>query len=567
MASNYKENKLFQLLLVNKNLVTLLIASATLFGSPYVLSNEEVDVKRYVEDQELFFPDYSYAGYHFGEKSIPVRQKTTVVDVTEYGAYANDNKDDTASVLSALEHAHTLPGHVTLYFPHGRFILKNILKITRGNITIAGEGMGPNGTELFFPLPLSIIDKSDSLNELREYLRLHNKKQKDPEIYIDTFFSEYSWSGGVIWVQKKDTRAVPYLEKFDKKPSIVASIANGRRGQKFIELTHESNISKGDIIRIDWHNRGGKKAGIIQSIYGDTTLDIGSHHWNFPDRPLVSQPTRVKSVKGNIVEIHDPLLHDINADVPAHIASWDYIAEVGIENIAINFPDGSTYGHHVEQGFNGIYMTSVFNGWIKNVRLNNADSAILTENSANVTISNIHSYGERYGHYGIHLGSVHNFLVEDTKIFNPTVHTFSMNTKSTKSVFLRGEGFVQPTLDQHAGANHQNLYDNMTFHIETSNDENGPYYDLWYGGGAGYWQPGHGGLNTTWNTKIMVQNGSDEPIRILGRTEGPDARVIGIHGNTTFRVEYSPRPLLHAINEKPNISSLYEYQKQQRLSK
>ena len=126
---------------------------------------------------------------------------------------------------------------------------------------------------------------------------------------------------------------------------------------------------------------------------------------------------------------------------------------------------------------------------------------------------------------------------------------------------------MQPTLDQHAGANHQNLYDNMTFHIETSNDENGPYYDLWYGGGAGYWQPGHGGLNTTWNTKIMVQNGSDEPIRILGRTEGPDARVIGIHGNTTFRVEYSPRPLLHAINEKPNISSLYEYQKQQRLSK
>ena len=59
-------------------------------------------------------------------------------------------------------------------------------------------------------------------------------------------------------------------------------------------------------------------------------------------------------------------------------------------------------------------------------------------------------------------------------------------------MFLRGEGFAQPTLDQHAGANHQNLYDNMTFHIEAARDEKGPYYDLWFGGGVGYWQPGQG---------------------------------------------------------------------------
>ena len=230
---------------------------------------------------------------------------------------------------------------------------------------------------------------------------------------------------------------------------------------------------------------------------------------------------------------------------------------------------GDTYGHHVEQGFNGIYLTSVFNGWIKDVSFNNADSAILTENSGNVTISNIHSYGTRFGHYGIHLGSVHNFLVEDAKILNPTVHTFSMNTKSTKSVFLRGEAFTQPTLDQHAGANHQNLYDNMTFHIEAERDEKGPYYDLWFGGGAGYWQPGHGRYNTTWNAKIFVESGADrnETVRILGQTEGPDARVIGIYGNRKFTVEHYPVPHISDINKKVAIPSLYDYQKQKRLGK
>ena len=207
--------------------------------------------------------------------------------------------------------------------------------------------------------------------------------------------------------------------------------------------------------------------------------------FNFPNRPLVMQPTQIKSVHGNTIEIRDPLLHDINKDIPAHITSWEHLEEVGIEGLSIQFPTGDTYGHHVEQGFNGIYLTSVFNGWIRDISFNNADSAILTENSGNVTISNIYSYGTRFGHYGIHLGSVHNFLVEDVTIMNSTVHTFSMNTKSTKSVFLRGEGFAQPTLDQHAGANHQNLYDNMTSILRQHVMRTGPYYDLVVWGGSG----------------------------------------------------------------------------------
>lgn len=529
----------------------------------------DLHTEQKLQSNNVYLPDYSYAGYHFGERDITYQETTTYLDVQDFGAIPDDNRDDTKAILSALKHAHSINGHVTVTFPKGQFIVKDILKITRGNITVSGEGMGEQGTQLYFPMPLSIIDKTPHLDELRNYLRLHNKKQRNAEIYIDDYFSEYSWSGGVIWVQKEGTRPVPYLEELDEQLPMLATITRGKRGTKTLEVSNTSEISVGDILRIDWHNKNGKQAGIIKSIYGDTDLKIGSHHFDFPNRPLVMQPTQVKSVRGNTIEIRDPLLHDINKDIPAHLSSWEHLEEVGFEGLSIQFPPGDTYGHHVEQGFNGIYLTSVFNGWIRDVSFNNADSAILTENSGNVTISNIHSYGTRFGHYGIHLGSVHNFLVEDAKIVNPTEHTFSMNTKSTKSVFLRGEAFTQPTLDQHAGANHQNLYDNMTFHIEAKRDREGPYYDLWFGGGAGYWQPGHGRFNTTWNTKIFVESGADsnETVRILGQTEGPDARVIGMYGNRTFAVEHYPVPHIADINSKVAIPSIYEYQKQKRLKK
>jgi len=534
-----------------------------------IFAGQELSIENPIQPSDLYLPDYSYAGYHFGEKEITPNETTSYIDVQNFGAIPNDKKDDTKAILNALEHAHSIDGHVTVTLPKGRFIIKDLLRITRGNITVSGKGMGKQGTQLYFPMPLSVIDKTPYLNELRSYLRLHNKKQRDTEVYIDDYFSEYSWSGGVIWIQKEGTRPVPYLEELDEQLPTITKVIKGKRGTNILEVSDSSDISVGDVLRIDWHNKGGRQAGIIKSIYGDTDLTIGSHHFDFPNRPLVMQPTQVKSVSGNMVEIRDPLLHDIDKDIPAHLTSWEHLDEVGIEGLSIEFPEGDTYGHHVEQGFNGIFLTSVFNGWIRDVSFKNADSAILTENSGNVSISNIHSYGVRFGHYGVHLGSVHNFLVEDAKIFNPTVHTFSMNTKSTKSVFLRGEAFTQPTLDQHAGANHQNLYDNMTFYIEAERDEKGPYYDLWFGGGAGYWQPGHGRYNTTWNARIFVESGADsnETVRILGQTEGPDARVNGIYGNRKFSIEHYPVPHISDINNKVSIPSLYDYQKQKRLAK
>src|SRR3546814_12050396 len=66
-----------------------------------------------------------------------------------------------------------------------------------------------------------------------------------------------------------------------------------------------------------------------------------------------------------------------------------------IQNMRLQFPEAPAFGHHLEQGYNGIYMTGVFDGWISGLTIDRADSGILTDNAASLTISDITTTGDR----------------------------------------------------------------------------------------------------------------------------------------------------------------------------
>jgi Ca2+-binding RTX toxin-like protein len=221
----------------------------------------------------------------------------------------------------------------------------------------------------------------------------------------------------------------------------------------------------------------------------------------------------------------------------------------------------------MERGYNGIYFTSAFDSWARNIRITNADSGILTYNSANLTLRDITTDGERKAHYGVHMGNVHNVLGENIIVMNPVLHSLTFNTQSTKSVYKSAKVFVTPVLDQHAGANHQNLYDNVTLHMPADKSEDGPVAVVFDGSGAGYWQPGHGGFNTTWNLRVLITGGAapDEVVTIQGLAEGPMARIVGLHGNRKFRLDYRPAPYVEGLNSELRAApSLYNYQREQR---
>lgn len=171
-------------------------------------------------------PDFSYAGYGYGVAAIPQGQGK-VVSVTDHGAAANDDRDDSRAILAALDAANKIEGPVRLRFPAGRFILSEILWISRSNIVIEGAGRGPGGTELVFPRPLRLTDKTKVLDPLRAYLRKNDKQQVERARNIDLPFSEYSWTGGFLWSRKPQGAPAH---------TPLSTINAGRRGGREIRL-------------------------------------------------------------------------------------------------------------------------------------------------------------------------------------------------------------------------------------------------------------------------------------------------------------------------------------------
>ena len=551
--------------------VALVVIATSVLAASDVRADGSEELPAILEDEKIgqtnFLPDFSYAGYGNGVSDIPAATGT-VVKVDDFGAVADDGKDDSKALQDAISRARELAGPAVVRFGPGRYRISEVLKIERSDFVLQGSGSGAGGTTLHFPRPLNQVDKSKALDELREYVVQLDKRQKEPDLNLDEYYSEYSWSGGFIWIQKPGTRPAPYLEEYDPVIEKLSDIRSGTRGSARIVLAEGANLREGDIIQIQWINGSGPGAPIIKSLYGTEFESAGSHHWSFPERPLVRQTTRIRSIDGDTVVLADPLLHDANDSIPAQIASWDGLQHVGVEELHLEFPSSPYFGHHMEPGYNGIYFTSAFDSWARNIRITNADSGILTYNSANLTYRDITTDGERKAHYGVHLGNVHNVLAENIIVMNPVLHSLTFNTQSTKCVYKSAEVFVTPTLDQHAGANHQNLYDNVTLHMPAVSTNNGPVAVVFDGSGAGYWQPGHGGFNTTWNLRILVTGGAsaDEVVTILGLDEGQMARIVGLHGNRDFRLDYRPAPYVEYLNVEPRAApSLYDYQRSKRL--
>ncbi len=538
-----------------------LVADQSKGELPAILSTETIR-------RDNYLPDFSFAGYGNGMAAIP-DASGTVVRVDDFGAAANDDTDDTKAVLAAISHAHDVAGPVIVRFSAGRYIVSEVLRIERSDFVLQGAGSGAGGTVLHFPRPLKQVDQSTSLDELRQYLVELDKREVNPDRNLDDYYSEYSWSGGFIWIQKPGMREAPYLVEYDPKIEKLADIETGARGARTIVLSSTADIEAGDIVQLQWINRTGPDAGIIKSLYETEYESAGSHHWTFPERPLVRQTSRVLRVDGRNVQLADPLLHDANDTIPAQLAAWNGLQHVGVEDLGIEFPDSPYFGHHLERGYNGIYFTSSFDSWARNIRITNADSGILSYNSANLTFRDVISDGARRAHYAVHMGNVHNVLAENITIMNPVLHSLSFNTQSTKCVFRNAEVFVSPTLDQHAGANHQNLFDNVTLHMRAVRSNDGPVVEVFDGSGAGYWQPGHGGFNTTWNLRVLITGGAyaDETVTVQGLDEGPMARIVGLHGNREFKLDYRPTPYVEMLNEPlESVPSLYDYQRHQRLN-
>ena len=106
------------------------------------------------DKKQSVLPDFSWAGYHCGEKSIPNVKGYKIFNVLDFGAKPNDDESDRDAIQQAIDAANE-NGSGIVFFPKGRFIVNDDSTLTRGiiskgsNIIFRGSGSRPGGTELF----------------------------------------------------------------------------------------------------------------------------------------------------------------------------------------------------------------------------------------------------------------------------------------------------------------------------------------------------------------------------------------------------------------------------------
>ncbi len=492
-------------------------------------------------------PDYSYAGYGWGEKALPM-PSAVVIRATDHGVVAGDGRDDTEALRRAVAAANAVEGWAVVELPAGEVELRNLLFIERGFFVLRGAGSGEGGTVLSIPVPMRDMDAPPVMRELDAYLRANSKKTPGGD-----YFTPYSWTGGVVW-----TRVPERTPLASNAP--LAEHARGTRGAHTFTVERAGALRAGDVVRLAWFNREGPNSPLLRHLYGLTTGLDGARLWESPTVPLVTQEVTITAVQGQTVVVHEPLLHDLDPAWSAVLAPETRLENVGIEGLRIVFPDVPYVNHHLEPGYNALYLTDLRHGWVRDVAFVNADSGILSDRCANVTLTGI-KVGGRTAHYGVHLGDVERVLLTD---FETTVwahHPVSFNTGARQSVIAHGR-VASPQLDQHRGLNHTNLYDDLEV-VEPSDS-----LRVFEHGGAGYWGPTHGVGNTFWNVRLRVEQPEAfrAPVVLGGVADSSRARIVGFQSNVPVEIRYPGATIEGTNTPGLAVPSLYDYQRRRRLA-
>jgi hypothetical protein len=513
--------------------------------TPEILEQKEVSIASTEQrtSSKPYLPDFSYAGYKWGEESLPEYSATdpnvTEINVTEFGAVPDDQEDDTDALRKALAEAHKTEGPVLVRLPPGRLILKEILFLERSDIVLRGNGSGEEGTEIHVPRPL----REMSLENVPERFESSRSDGTSP----------FSWSGGVIWVRDPHTS-----EQED-----LAHLIAGRRGQHTIRADRPIGAQAGDVVEIKWYNREGRDGSLLHHIYCKTEgLSFGTRLYERPEDPLIEQEVTIEEVQGEVITIKEPLLHDLRREWTPRLTTVQFMENVGIERLRITFPDDVSYqGHHNEPGYNGLYLTEILHSWVRDVVVTHPDSGILTKGAKNITITDVRMGQGRTGHYTIHLGyGTYGALVKDFEIAE-ALHNPSFNTRVQGSVYSDGS-VLDPRLDQHMGINNQNLFDNLRTRYSSYSEQ---FVDN--GGAWKRWRPVAGAFNTFWNIEVGTEKASERPVNIQNVEEAPNARIVGIYGSDKpIEWEYGPNAYIEGLNKTGiSVPSLYEYQLERRL--
>ncbi|HAR64913.1 MAG TPA: hypothetical protein DCR55_01675 [Lentisphaeria bacterium] len=366
-------------------------------------------------------PDFSYAGYHFGEVPLPVYPVTA--NVKDFGAQGDGQTDDTEAFKQAI--AQTEQGAILI--PAGHYVISDILWLKKPNLVLRGEGS--NAT---------VLQITTELEDVRPNMGATTSGKAT---------SNYSWSGGFLWLKGQ--------EKSKPLSAIVSESARG--GRQFV-LESAAGIELGQRVALRMTDDAQKT--LLSHLYSEDSGDTDEI-----TRPVsVDMICRVVAVEANRITLDRPARWDVRqAWKPRLTTSQASVTESGIESLAISFPAKPYNGHFSELGMNAIAMNGVSDCWIRDVRISNCDSGVFFSGQ-HCTMDGLRIDGTRQpmngdtGHHGVTMGQ--DCLLENFDIQAKFIHDITMTNLMAGNVVKNGKG-SNLSFDHHKRAPYENLFSNI----------------------------------------------------------------------------------------------------------
>ena len=424
-------------------------------------------------------PDFSYAGYHAGEKPIP--NIPVKANVKNFGAKGDGVADDTQAFKNAI--AQTNNGAILI--PKGTYKLSSIIQITKSNLVLRGEGNTPNGTVLRF-----------------------TKSVKDT---MGESFPADTGIGGMVWMGKNRSNSYPVP---------VSNISNvtksAKRGDFNLTLNNASTIKAGDYVVLKLDESADKSLG------GQLIDFITTEHGNAPWQPLQFRwPVQVTKVSGNVITLKQPLRLDVELKWKPAIAQYQPVTEVGIENLYIELPNIPYPSHHNGRGYNGFHFQGTLNSWARNIYVMNGDNGVGMDGSVkHTTIQGLtlNRQGTKTAHHGVTFNAnVADSLFENFDIKVLFIHDISVKHYTNGNVIRNGTG-LDLNFDHHKNYPFENLFSNIN--VGKGSIGEGYKNRMWSSAGTGSAGPYSGVRETFWNIRSNNWSAPPPPSKVNDWQDG-----------------------------------------------
>lgn len=518
--------------------VTVLVACAAWSVLPAPGGEETAIWQQYVtghaSGRASPLPDYSYAGYAFGERAIS-DVAGPIFDVTGYGAAADDDASDREGIQAAIRAAEKRGGGV-VFFPPGRFLLNEQPGLNRGieirgsGIVLRGSGAGKGGTTLFMREMLLPTDPG--------------KLWTVPAIFYFTPLERELSSREI-----QDSKGQPHTMLVD----------DASEGSRRIVVADASGFGVGDVVSVA-HESTALNSVLLRGL---STRDL----WERINTRGIACTEKhvIRGIEGNVLLFHAPVRMDLKAELGWKVLRYPVLENCGFEDLHVAGNFLEPYVHHKnamhDSGFSGVVMEACFNSWIRRCRFTNLSMGpSLRGCLASSMLMNVTGGNPGHGCFNISFGT-HNLLGlsrDDTGYF----HGPNVSHLAVGSVVWRFRADTpRGGPDFHATFPRTTLWDASA--CRSRDSHGGNYKDL----------PNHLGGLTFWNFQHLGAAEQavnfwdllpDSPKASYGPLTAVKPLIVGFHGSDTTFDERSLSGL-HSLGLPVLPASLYEAQLKLRL--